>query len=308
MSGREILLSYIIPIYNCELYVERCLNSLNIPDNVEIIVIDDGSNDKSIELVNKFEKKNNINLRLYKIQHHGLAYARNLGIQQARGGYIAFLDSDDWLVTGSIKGLCELLSSYIPDVVITYIDGVPEKGVYRKFCDMRLNRELISKSIYGIVPNYLMDQGITISPSVRYIVKKKILYKYNLKFYEDVVNEDIIWTSTLLCYDLKYEYYTNDYYCYGIRNNSLSSVEDNRYYKDLITTINRHFDLLEIFENSNIQRFILRRIAYYFDKMCRNVQDKKVDEKYISYNLRLSRKQLERVSAYCTLDIRRLLL
>lgn len=307
MNDRMILLSYIIPIYNCELYIDRCLDSLNIPDNVEIIAIDDGSNDRSTDIVTRFKKKSNINLRVYKTQHQGLAYARNFGIQQAKGDYIAFLDSDDWLVTGTISGLCHLLSSYMPDVVITYIKGIPESGAYRKFCDMRLERELIAKGTYGFVPNYLMDQGITISPSVRYIIKRKILLKYNLKFCEDVANEDIIWTSTLLCYDLKYEYYDNDYYCYRIRNNSLSSVEDSKYYKDLLTTIKRHYDLLEIFDNSNIQRFILRRVAYYLDKICKDVQDNKIDEKYISYNLRLSRKQLERANAYCMLDIRILL-
>lgn len=300
--SQEILLSYIIPVYNSEKYIEKCLNSFDVSKWIEIIVVDDGSGDSSINIINNFIKNSRIEIRLYCIQHHGLSYARNYGINKARGKYVAFLDSDDWISPGAIKGICSLLRDSSPDVLITYISGIPEVGVHRSFCDMHLNRKLIKDSRYGIVPNYLLDKCITISPSVRYIIDRSFIIDRNIRFYEDVVNEDIIWTSTLLCFDLVYDYFIEDYYCYRLRSDSLSSVEDFQYYQDLLVTINRHFKLFDSYENDDIKRFVLRRIAYYLDKLYVGVQNKIIGVNYINNNLKRRSDIFKEIVGYCSTE------
>lgn len=92
----EYKVSVIIPIYNMEQVVSRCLNSVQNQtlDGIEIICIDDGSTDKTIEEIQKYQKKN-ANIKLLRQLHEGAGRARNNGIRTAKGKYIFFLDADD---------------------------------------------------------------------------------------------------------------------------------------------------------------------------------------------------------------------
>lgn len=88
----------VIPVYNCEKYVGRAIQSvLKQPcaDQAEVLVVNDGSKDRSGEICDRYAAEN-ANVRVLHKENGGVASARNLGIEQARGNYIAFLDSDDW--------------------------------------------------------------------------------------------------------------------------------------------------------------------------------------------------------------------
>ncbi len=94
------LISVIVPIYNCEKYLEKCINSIlsQTYDNIELLLIDDGSIDGSSkickELINKNKDKK---IMYYHQKNNGQAAARNFGIKQSTGDYIAFVDADDWI-------------------------------------------------------------------------------------------------------------------------------------------------------------------------------------------------------------------
>ena len=104
---KEILLSIIIPVYNSEKYIEECLNSLisQINENIEIILINDGSTDNSKQIIEKYVSKN---ILCFEQSNKGVSTARNYGIQIARGKYIYFCDSDDIVDCNFIKQLNEL--------------------------------------------------------------------------------------------------------------------------------------------------------------------------------------------------------
>lgn len=92
------MISIIIPMYNCEKYIEKCVNSILVqtyPD-IEVIVVDDGSTDCSYQIVSKLAEKDS-RLVLLSQPNQGVSAARNLGLQKATGRYISFADSDDWL-------------------------------------------------------------------------------------------------------------------------------------------------------------------------------------------------------------------
>ena len=92
------LISIIVPVYNTAVFLENCINSLlnQTYCNLEIILVDDGSTDESLEICQKYEK-NHSQIKCIHIDNHGVSYARNIGLSVARGEYIGFVDSDDWI-------------------------------------------------------------------------------------------------------------------------------------------------------------------------------------------------------------------
>ena len=104
-------LSFIVPVYNMEEYVGRCLNSLlnqDIPfTEYEIIVVNDGSTDSSLKILHEYAEKH-ANIRIVTQENKGLSAARNIGLREATGEYIWHIDSDDWIVENCASRLLEL--------------------------------------------------------------------------------------------------------------------------------------------------------------------------------------------------------
>lgn len=118
MGEAKEMISCIIPMYNAEPYIERCIQSVlnQTYKNVEIVVVDDGSKDSSLELVKKLLPSHNI--KLVEKTNGGVSSARNAGIFEATGEYIFFLDSDDFLPTNSFEILIDVIKQYSSDLVI----------------------------------------------------------------------------------------------------------------------------------------------------------------------------------------------
>ena len=91
-------ISIIVPVYNTEKYLSKCLNSLikQTYKDIEIIVVNDGSKDKSLEIAKKIAKQDN-RIKVFNKENGGLSSARNFGIEKASGEYIGFVDSDDYI-------------------------------------------------------------------------------------------------------------------------------------------------------------------------------------------------------------------
>ena len=107
----NIILSIIIPTYNCESYIKECLNSV-LDDNlstVEIIVVDDGSTDGTKNVLGSYENVYG-NLKIIYSSHKGSSGARNTGLDNCSGKYVAFLDCDDTIKSGFLREGLELIS------------------------------------------------------------------------------------------------------------------------------------------------------------------------------------------------------
>ena len=111
-------ISIIIPIYNCEKTLERCLNSIQTQTftDFECLLINDGSKDKSEDICRTYCQKDS-RFCLYSQQNTGVSAARNLGIENALGDYIFFVDGDDWLESNTLQALYENISIYNCDIV-----------------------------------------------------------------------------------------------------------------------------------------------------------------------------------------------
>ena len=124
-------LSIIIPIYNVEKYIERCINSIfeqNLAsEDYEVLLIDDETPDQSGEIVKKIaESRDNYHYIFQK--NKGLGGARNTGILHAKGNYILFLDSDDWLDRNSISELLNEVHQLDLDILIFNMKNISSNG------------------------------------------------------------------------------------------------------------------------------------------------------------------------------------
>ena len=106
------LISIIVPVYNAERYLDRCINSLinQTYKNIEIILINDGSSDRSGEICNEYSAKDERIIAIHK-KNEGVSSARNVGLEYAKGEYIAFCDADDWIEEDMYEILANLIDS-----------------------------------------------------------------------------------------------------------------------------------------------------------------------------------------------------
>lgn len=134
------LISIVVPVYNVEKYLDKCIDSLvnQTYENLEIILIDDGSKDNSAKICDNWKDKDN-RIKVVHKKNGGLSEARNVGIDYAEGDYIAFIDSDDWVDKNFIKYLYEQLKKYNADIAASAIIKT-----YKDYNEIQLiNREKI---------------------------------------------------------------------------------------------------------------------------------------------------------------------
>ena len=128
------LISVIVPVFNGEAFLSDCLKSLSDQTyrKLEILVVDDGSTDGSAALCRKWQEKDG-RVRLLQKENGGVSSARNLGIDEARGEYVAFVDSDDWVLPEMLEEQLELLQSRNADMILDdYLEvGKPEREAFR---------------------------------------------------------------------------------------------------------------------------------------------------------------------------------
>lgn len=122
--------SVLIPVYNVERYLEDCLESVLAQSfcDYEVILVDDGSKDRSGQICDAYAERYPDRIRVYHLQKQGALFARRVGLQQAKGKYICFLDSDDRWVENTLKRLHEIIEQTNSDVVLFCWNRIDENG------------------------------------------------------------------------------------------------------------------------------------------------------------------------------------
>ena len=218
----KILFTIIIPVYNVENYIDKCITSVinQTYKNYEIIVINDGSTDNSKEVLKKYENIKNITIIEQK--NKGLSAARNMGIKKAKGDYIVLLDSDDYIE----EELLEKLENAINKK--TDIIRYQAKTVNEKY---EVITEYKEEEFYDLDKNTAIEKILKyhfIENSWLYCYKKELFTKNKLKYDEGYIHEDFGLTPLLL---LKANKITSiDYigYNYLIRENSIMNNKDTK--------------------------------------------------------------------------------
>ena len=125
------LVSVVVPVYGVEKYVEKCLDSLSHQsyENIEVIVVDDGSIDRSGDICEEFAKKDK-RIKVFHKTNGGLSDARNYGIKKAKGEYVCLVDSDDWCKSEFVEKMVRVALKEDVDIVVCgYNDVVPRETI-----------------------------------------------------------------------------------------------------------------------------------------------------------------------------------
>lgn len=195
----EILVSAIIPVYNSEKYIKKCIDSLinQTLKNIEIILINDGSSDDSLRILRQYEKRDE-RIVVIDQKNNGPSSARNKGIDIAKGEYISFIDSDDWVDETMFEEMYNSAKENNSDVVIcdmklvnkdeeTYITGLnyPIRNLSERAMKEIIFKELLSNSQFNSMANKIFRTSIIKKNNIR--LDKDIYYAedwlFNVEFF-----------------------------------------------------------------------------------------------------------------------------
>lgn len=204
------LISIIIPVYNCQDYLKRCLDSVFSQDyrNYEVICIDDGSTDNSAQIAKEF------GVRYYYQDNGGQAVARNKGIELAKGEWLCFVDSDDAIQPNYLSKMHEATNNDI-DIVVCRIKRINEDGSY--------NVDVMKK--LGIINNKQALVTVNLGPTNK-LIRKDVIR--DSRFAGDKLRfEDVLFTTELLTNSRQINIIDDVLYDYYIRENSTMRKFDN---------------------------------------------------------------------------------
>lgn len=214
-------LSVIVPVYNVEKYLEDGIKSLLsqdfMSDEYELIFINDGSSDNSVDIIKKYQDLHYNQIKLFEQENSGVSAARNLGIEKARGEWIVFFDPDDVILSGSYFSALEAADNQNSDMVFWHYKTVPEDYLF----DSDSRCSTLFEQIKTKIP-YGTDSACS------YAVKRSIVMDNNLRFITDMkYGEDTIFTRQLISFvSAKKQILTHDaLYMYRQRSNSAMQME-----------------------------------------------------------------------------------
>lgn len=210
------MISIIIPCYNAEKTIKRCLESVisQTYKNIEIVIINDGSIDKTDSIIKKYINDNRI--KYYNRSNHGIGKTRNFGIKEATGEYITFLDSDDYLPNDAIDNLYKLAQKNKLDLVVSdyYVDNKNIKS-----------EKIKSFPITNVKnnPNLIFD--INLAPWNK-LYKKELIE--NIKFEENLKYEDAPFVIESIIKAKRIGKLDKETYYYVVNSNSETTIRDER--------------------------------------------------------------------------------
>lgn len=214
-----MLFSIIIPIYNVEKYLSECIESVIKQkfDDYEVILVDDGSTDNSGQIADKYAAVND-KIRIIHQNNGGLSAARNTGLNYCVGEYVIFLDSDDFLVDGSLNALSIEIKKYAPDIIAGYGKRFSKDSALQEGVAFRTNLEKITtgRIFYA---KALYQNRLTVGAPY-YVYNRNYLAKHNFRFMNSLLHEDELWNPIVLYYAERVVDFKFRYYCYRCDNSS----------------------------------------------------------------------------------------
>ena len=247
MKYKKGLITIVIPIYNAEKYLQKCLESIvpelrNDKENLELILIDDGSTDESSKIYEKFYMEN---VRVVKNSNKGVSFSRNLVINLAKGEWILFIDADDIMNKNWYENVTKLKQQ---DVDIIYFN--------KNFSGKSISKDILIKEIAGINSNF---RYIATPWSKMY--RTKFLVENKIYFYENIINgEDMLFNIQALLKAKKYKISNISIYKY--RSNATSVTHQ---FNEKIIDSDKYFHVKmhEILVDNKLNESVVNDISEY---------------------------------------------
>lgn len=275
---KEDLVSVVVPVYNVEKYVGECLQSLieQTYINIEIIIVIDGSTDKSEKICEEYGKEDG-RIRIIKQENKGLSEARNTGIDNAKGEYITFVDSDDWLEKNAIFNLMDVMLKKKVDIVVGKIlitdiylqNNNIQKAYFKEKNKKEFGHSLALEQLFsGKLPAYAWGKLYDIS----------LFKEYDIRFTPQIHYEDIDIMYRLLDKAQKIATFDQCIYHYRVRQGSITNVYKINDVEDLLGIQSR---IVEYFKSTAYAKQEI--FAYYqlsllflaYSILCKTGKDEK---------------------------------
>lgn len=268
-----VKVSIIVPFYNVEKYIEKCLTSLvnQTLEEIEIILVNDGSKDNSIKVAKDFEQKYPAKIRYYEKPNGGLGDARNFGIKFAKGEYLAFLDSDDYVEPTMYEEMYEMAIKEKSDMVE---------------CDFWWEYPNKKKEDIGV--EYKNQNDMLLKARVvawNKLIKKEIYEKHpEARFAVGLRYEDVEGFYKILPYINKVSFVRKPFIHYVQRNNSISNTQNKKNEEMFIVLDN----VLNYYKEKNIYEKFEKELEYTYTRylLCSSLKRiSKIQEKQIRKDL-----------------------
>ena len=239
------IITIIIPVYNVEKYIEKCLQSILIQNfnKLEIIILDDGSNDQSIAIAQSYQRKYQGMIRIISQENKGQGGARNTGIKNAEGKYLLFVDGDDAIKPDMLQKLYNYMEKSNADIIFFGTEYVDENGAIicqrTEFPDRYMEFTLSEQPYLFAKDGYIWDK----------IYKTELFLENNIWFPEQMWYEDLNVEAKILLCAKKMVSINEIFYEYLQRNGSTMhncNVEKNR---DMLYSIQ---DILEYYKSKSM--------------------------------------------------------
>lgn len=240
-------LSIIIPVYNTEKYLKECLDSVLLEiknqQDIEVILIDDGSTDSSSKIYKSYQQEN---FKCFKNENHGVSYSRNEGLKKATGKWVMFLDADDILSTNWSNIVRKELNKK-EDIIYFFHHNQEEE----------VRKEELMDNIVGLAHSY----PYMTFPGAR-IFRHSFLKKNQIVFQEKIINgEDLLFNLEALLKTNRYHIVGQNIYWYRYH---LSSSTKKFHKKLFVSDQTFQQELVRIYQKDSYQEFCLRNAIYTF--------------------------------------------
>lgn len=233
---KKIKISVIVPVYNSEKYLSDCIDSIlnQTLKEIELILINDGSTDNSLQICKKKAAKDK-RIKIISKKNEGQGYARNIGIDRAKGEFIAFVDSDDYIDKEAYEKMYEACKKYHADYCVTPFSL---KGDFKKN-EIKIfdGKEIKNKILIDILGNYPQNTiGSVIGPSAcTKLFNSKIIKDNKIKFISErqYSSEDNIFNINYVLFSNRVVMYNINFYHYRNVNDSYSHTYRDEYLKKI---------------------------------------------------------------------------
>ena len=266
--------SVIVPIYNVEKYLEKCINSLlsQTLEDIQIILVNDGSKDNSGNIAKEYEKNNKNGVIYVEKENGGLSDARNYGLKYATGDFIAFLDSDDYIEKNAYEEMYNKAIEENADYVeCDFIWEFPNKIRVDKQYPYKNKKEMLS-FVRVVAWNKL--------------IKRQLITDNNLEFPKGLRYEDVEFTYKLIPFINKFAYVDKPFIHYVQREGSIANVQNERT-AEIFTVLD---NVIEFYKKKNIYEEYRDELEYNYaryllcsslKRMCK-IKDKTIREKLLT--------------------------
>ena len=307
------LLSIIVPVYNTEKYISRCIETIvsQSMNDYELIIINDASTDKSDEIIKK-RISGLKNAKYYVLKKNiGVGNARNIGMENSKGKYIGFIDSDDWLDSSYYEIMTQTIVKNDADICVSGIKTEIDDVYFPKFrYDYPFNTVISGEfGLHSLTDMYNHD--IRISPIVNNkIYKKSLLEDNQLLFDKSRRSQDNYFTFMALLYAEKISLVNNTFYHYYQRPKSATHNFSKPYIDDYVFILNSlkktlvQRNLFSFYEQEYIS-YINRCITALINNLFSQEQNEKIQKGYLLYILRKMTKIISINTLIDNIDIER---